>query len=441
MKRFFDWLRTRSRRREPADADAQAAVDQSTGQIFAPSLRGEHAAPAMPGYTIPGERGISIIAGERSLQTRITSVLLVAVAAILGSGLLAWWYATQLSKSRDARESAQQELQARVGGDSRVPPLGPIDPPTAPQPAASAARADIPPPLLATSTSGTSATAPPAKTEAEIEHEEMLNSPVMWKPESAVRSQAQRAPAPRLPPPGGLSTAALASLLSGGAGATHDPYPADSSLAGELRPTSTPAVSAHVLPPLSMLLPKGTSIDCTLLTAIDSTFDGMVTCMGSSDVYSADGKVVLLERGTMYVGEMKGQARQGQSRVFVLWTEARTPTGVSVQLDSPGTDALGRTGLPGDVDRHFWDRFGAALLITVVDTGLQAAVQGNQSGGNSVVLNPQGAQEVATEALRSTVAIPPTIVKPQGDRIQVMVARDVDFRPVYDLRLADDTSR
>jgi type IV secretion system protein VirB10 len=114
---------------------------------------------------------------------------------------------------------------------------------------------------------------------------------------------------------------------------------------------------------------------------------------------------------------------------------------VSVQLDSPGTDALGRTGLPGDVDRHFWDRFGAALLITVVDTGLQAAVQGNQSGGNSVVLNPQGAQEVATEALRSTVAIPPTIVKQQGDRIQVMVARDVDFRPVYDLRLADDTSR
>jgi type IV secretion system protein VirB10 len=97
--------------------------------------------------------------------------------------------------------------------------------------------------------------------------------------------------------------------------------------------------------------------------------------------------------------------------------------------------------LPGYVDTHFWDRFGAAILISVIDGALQAlaASQQNGSGGTAVVLNPQGTKDIMTEVLKSTVAIPPTVIKNQGDRIQVLVARDVDFRPVYALRADGST--
>jgi type IV secretion system protein VirB10 len=160
----------------------------------------------------------------------------------------------------------------------------------------------------------------------------------------------------------------------------------------------------------------------------------MTTCVTATDTFGIDGKVVLLERGTKLVGETRGQVQQGSARVFVLWTEARTPTGVIVPLDSPGADELGRSGLPGSVERHFWERFGAALVISTIDGAVQAGVQASSRGSGTIIYNPSETQDVMTESLKSTVNIPPTVIKRNGDRIQVLVARDIDFTNVYELR-------
>ena len=150
----------------------------------------------------------------------------------------------------------------------------------------------------------------------------------------------------------------------------------------------------------------------------------------ATDVFGVDGKVVLMERGTKLIGETQGQVQQGQARVFVLWTEAcvrcsrRRSKGAP--LASPGADELGRSGLPGEVNRHFWERFGAAMLISIVDGAVQAA--STRNGGGTVIVDPAGSQSVMTEVLKGTVNIPPTVVKKNGDRIRVLVARDLDFQ-------------
>jgi type IV secretion system protein VirB10 len=69
----------------------------------------------------------------------------------------------------------------------------------------------------------------------------------------------------------------------------------------------------------------------------------------------------------------------------------------------------------------------------MIDGAIQAASQSSNRGG-TVIYNPSNATDVVTEVLKSTVNIPPTVRKQNGDRIQILVARDLDFRSVYELR-------
>jgi type IV secretion system protein VirB10 len=345
--------------------------------------------------------------------------------SILGLGMLTWYYAGAITRQSHARQAVQAASTQRAQGEMPLPSLGRVDPPL-PQPAA-VDRTLIPPenapalaaplreiPLAPTQMIKT-ADAPDQKTPAQLTLERQLSGAV-------------------------FSAQGMPSAIPSGAmpGATPLGKP-DASEPGELsallRPSVTAAVRAQVLPTQRLLLPKGAFLDCTLETAIDSTLPGMTTCIMATDTFGVDGQVVLLERGTKLVGETRGQVQQGSARVFVLWNEARTPTGVIVPLASPGADELGRSGLAGTVDRHFWERFGAAILVSVIDGTIQAAVAGRSNGG-AVIVNPSSTQDVMTEVLKGTINIPPTVVKHQGDRIQVLVARDLDFRSVYELRSA-----
>ena len=380
-------------------------------------------------HEVVGERGVTAVHRSISLHSRLSSVLAMTLMSVLGLGSLTWYYANTMTGQSRARQSAQRASASRAQGEMALPSLGRIDPPVA-APLESTMPPLAPPadpiPLEASTLPQLPLGGGPAngaslpKSPAEIALERQLSGAVFGSQNASPSTSAVATGA--LPPVGS------GSLMM----ASHGSEPGE--LSALLRPSVAAAVRAQVLPAQRLLLPKGAFIDCTLETAIDSTLPGMTTCVMATDAFGADGDVVLLERGTKLIGETRGQVQQGAARIFVLWTEARTPTGVIVPLASPGADELGRAGLPGAVNTHFWERFGAALLVSVVDGAVTAAAQSSRNGSGTVVIEPSASQGVLTEILKSTVNIPPTVVKQNGDRIQVLVARDLDFRSVYELR-------
>jgi type IV secretion system protein VirB10 len=390
-------------------------------------LQGEAAGVAV------GERGTTLASRARSLQARLNSLLAVALAVGIVVAMLVWYYGEALRHV--GRAAAAAPAASPVAGGLGPPPLGPIPAPqlrATPAPASPARRGRGAVPEVRTVAAAlTLPRVPPTPLSA-------------WRPRSHPASvgagQGLRRTGLARSLSGGVFVAARSQAALGGPGT---PMAAGRSrgrsgtaesggtrLRALLRPATLSATRAQLLPQRRLLLAKGTFIDCTLETAIDSTLPGMTTCITATDTFSADGTVVLLPRGTQLIGQTRGEVRQGMARVFVIWTQARTPAGVVVRLDSPATDSLGRSGLTGTVDRHFWERFGAALLISTLTGVIQARAE-NSVG--TVVIDPTASEDVLTQALRSAQDIAPTTQVPNGQRIEVLVARDVDFRSVYEL--------
>lgn len=218
---------------------------------------------------------------------------------------------------------------------------------------------------------------------------------------------------------------------------------------------------------IDALIAQGTLIRGVLETAVQSDLPGMVRAVVTENVWSFDGRRVLIPAGSRLVGQYKSGIAQGQTRVFVVWTRMLRSDGVSVQLGSNGTDDLGRAGNSGFVDNHYVERFGAAVMLSVVGGVSQflsaygqnynaygngtvvtttdpvtGVVTQTQTGTNQNQLSLQARQiaaqnvsqtltSIAHEALRNSINIAPTIYLDQGARIIVFVRRDLDFSAFY----------
>ncbi len=211
----------------------------------------------------------------------------------------------------------------------------------------------------------------------------------------------------------------------------------DNNLNEKLMPAKIEAGTAGRIHNRYLTLAKGTFINCILETKVDTTVPGMTSCRIPENIYSMDGRTVLVEAGSRMFGEYRGALAQGQNRVFVLWTQIHTPYGVVVDLDSPGTDPLGGAGHTGEVDFHWWRRFGNALLFSLIDDSFNFATMkaSERSDGVSYYTTSQDSMsELIKEAMKQTGQIPPTIRINQGSRIGIFTARNIDMSSVYELK-------
>ena len=195
---------------------------------------------------------------------------------------------------------------------------------------------------------------------------------------------------------------------------------------------------------IDALVPEGTLIPGILETAMVSDLPGQVRAIVSQDVFSFDGRRVLIPTGTRLIGEYQSEITRGQTRIFVVWTRMLRDDGASVRLNSIGADSLGRAGLTGRVDKRFRGRFGAAILLSVVGAGASYLTGYGSEAAAGESDDVQNAEELARETLAQTFSdmanqalgdslrIPPAISVNQGERIFVFVRQDLDFSALYE---------
>lgn len=180
------------------------------------------------------------------------------------------------------------------------------------------------------------------------------------------------------------------------------------------------------------LITQGTLIHAVLESAIDSDLPGYLRAIVSEPVYADDGAQVLIPSGSRLIGEYKSQMQNGQSRVFIVWSRVITPQGLSVMVGSPNVDTLGKAGLAADnIDRHFWQIFGTASLLSIMGAGVSNTGVGSQDAYNAKQAYREAVAEsfeqTARHTLQEDTRIPPTLHVNQGALIHVFVIRDIQF--------------
>lgn len=200
-----------------------------------------------------------------------------------------------------------------------------------------------------------------------------------------------------------------------------------------------PTSASQLYKPNTLLL-RGTYIRCILQSRVISDFPGYTSCIVTEPVYSVDGQRLLLPRGSKVQGSYKSDDMTGD-RVAIVWDRITTPTGLDINMRSPGVDKLGSAGNEGHYDAHWGQRIASSLLISILADAFKyaAAEHGPESAAyvnGAVVQNPYESatartmERMANMAMERNMTRAPTITINQGTIVNVYVARDVDFSAV-----------
>lgn len=201
---------------------------------------------------------------------------------------------------------------------------------------------------------------------------------------------------------------------------------------------------ATVRPPLTpFTLTAGDAILAIAITGATSDAPGQFVARVHQTVYdSATGLIPLIPQDSKIIGHANTEVSAGQSRLPMAITSIKFPDGSSLPLGNmPAADRSGFAGLTGKVDRHLWEKFGNALLLTLPGAAIQLGVGGG--GGGYGGYGGYNAQQVAAasvsqqiaqlaqEQARQGLSIPNTITVEPGSAFVVMLTKDIVLSGPY----------
>jgi type IV secretion system protein VirB10 len=124
----------------------------------------------------------------------------------------------------------------------------------------------------------------------------------------------------------------------------------------------------------TLLLGRGKMLDAIIETAINTDFGGEIRAVITRDVYSEQGKNILIPKGSRVFGNYAVGTDGVYGRIAITWTRVDLANGYVLNLSGTGMDSLGRSGAQGRIDNKFKERFTNTVLRSAFNITLARAL-------------------------------------------------------------------
>lgn len=196
--------------------------------------------------------------------------------------------------------------------------------------------------------------------------------------------------------------------------------------------------SASAYVDLTRTIELNSMISAILLPTVNSTLEGPVIAMIENNVYASHGRNVLIPKGSKAYGRYIPLKKIGDERLAITWTKIRTPQGVNINLKASSADVMGRSGAIGELDNHWFMRFGLALtLSTISNTVGYLVTDGTKTTTVGSVTTRDARDDIIRDYKNDISSITNQIIKEQkvapsleikaGTRIYIVPIDDIWF--------------
>ncbi|MDX1924644.1 MAG: TrbI/VirB10 family protein [Rickettsiaceae bacterium] len=145
----------------------------------------------------------------------------------------------------------------------------------------------------------------------------------------------------------------------------------------------------------SYVLRYGKVIDAVVESAFSTDFQSEVRAIIAKDVYSENGKTILIPKGSRAYGTPVSNANGTYARVDIKWTRVDLPSGYSLKLENAvGLDDLGRKGIQGRLDSKIKEKIGSTVMTSALNIAFAGALDKLTNTNQNASLTSDGAKVV-----------------------------------------------